>query len=121
MQIAPILALALVRIMSPASDAGEPITESRMPAAESRGPAVESRMSKIESCLSSREMREEIAGHRVVQPLVALKAAGFGEKIRAQLCKTEKGLVYLITALGRDGHVSRIFVDASSGLRLDER
>jgi hypothetical protein len=100
MQIAPILALALVKIVSPAAEAGAP---------------------KVEACLSPHEMREAVAEHRAVQPLIALRAAGLGEKIRAQLCKTEKGgLVYLITALARDGHVSRIFVDASSGLRLED-
>lgn len=120
MQIAAILALAL-GIINPASESNEPISESRAPAVESRLPAAESRASKIESCLSPHEMREAIAEHRAVQPLVALRAAGVGEKIRAQLCKTQRGnLVYLITALTRDGHVSRIFVDASSGLRLEE-
>jgi hypothetical protein len=100
MQLAPILALALVKIVSPAAD-----------------PAP-----KIEACLSAHEMREAVAEHRAVQPLVALRAAGVDEKIRAQLCKTEKdGLVYLITALAHDGHVSRIFVDASTGLRLGAR
>jgi hypothetical protein len=56
-----------------------------------------------------------------VQPIVAFRAAGTGEKIRAKLCKTETGLVYLITALGHDGHVSRVFVDAVSGLRVGAR
>lgn len=101
MQIAPILALALVKIVSPAAEPAAP---------------------KIEACLSQHEMREAVAEHRAVQPLVALRAAGVDEKIRAQLCKTEKdGLVYLITALAHNGHVSRIFVDASSGVRLGAR
>jgi hypothetical protein len=92
-----------------------------MPAVESRAPPAEPREPKIETCLSPHEMREAIAEHRAVQPLVALRAAGIGEKIRAQLCRTPRGtLVYLITALARDGHVSRILVDASSGLRLEE-
>jgi hypothetical protein len=100
MQIYPILFLATVTIVRPAAD---PMTP------------------KIESCLNKREMREAIEERRAVQPLVALKAAGAGEKIRAELCKSESGLVYLITALGRDGHVSRIFVDALSGLRVEPR
>jgi hypothetical protein len=100
MQFLPITAMTLLTLAAPALDPPAP---------------------KIEACLSPREMREAIAEHRVVQPLVALKAAGVDEKIRAQLCKTESGLVYLITAIGRDGHVSRIFVDASSGLRIGTR
>ena len=67
-------------------------------------PAAETGAPKIEACLSDRDMREEIEEHRVVQPIVAFRAAGTGEKIRAKLCKTETGLVYLITALGHDGH-----------------
>jgi hypothetical protein len=76
---------------------------------------------KVEACLSTHEMREAIEEHRAVEPLIALRAAGAGEKIRAQLCKTDTGLFYLITALGRDGRVSRIFVDALSGLRVGAR
>jgi hypothetical protein len=100
MQIAPLLTLTLLSVVNPAAEPAAP---------------------KVEACLSTREMREAIEAHRVVQPLVALRAAGGGEKIRAQLCKTETGLVYLITALGRDGHVSRIFIDAVSGLRVGTR
>jgi hypothetical protein len=101
MQLAPILAFALVNIVHPAAESSAP---------------------KIAACLTPHEMREAIEEHRAVQPLIALRAAGVDEKIRAQLCKTEKdGLVYLITALAHDGHVSRIFVDASSGLRLGAR
>jgi hypothetical protein len=84
-------------------------------------PVSESVAPKIEACLSSREMSEAIAEHRAVQPLVALRAAGVEEKIRAQLCRTETGLVYLITVIGLHGHVSRIYVDASSGLRIGAR
>jgi hypothetical protein len=97
MRIIPILAASLINVVHPASEQIAP---------------------KVEACLTPREMREAIADHRAVQPLVALRAAGVEEKIRAQLCKTEAGLVYLITALGRDGHVSRIYVDASSGTRI---
>ena len=96
MRIIPILAASLINVVHPASE----------------------QTPKVEACLTPREMREAIADHRAVQPLVALRAAGVEEKIRAQLSKTEAGLVYLITALGRDGHVSRIYVDASSGTRL---
>jgi hypothetical protein len=100
MHIVPILAATLINVVHPAT---EPIAP------------------KIEACLSPHEMREAVAEHRVVQPLVALRAAGVEETVRAQLCKTEAGLVYLITVIGQHGHVSRIFVDASSGARLGAR
>lgn len=100
MPIIPILAMTTLSVVRPAAETAAP---------------------KIEACLSDRDMREEIEEHRVVQPIVAFRAAGTGEKIRAKLCKTETGLVYLITALGHDGHVSRVFVDAVSGLRVGAR
>lgn len=100
MPIFPILAVTALSVVRPAAEPATP---------------------KIEACLSDREMREEIEEHRVVQPIVAFRAAGTGEKIRAKLCKTETGLVYLITALGHDGHVSRVIVDAVSGLRVGAR
>jgi hypothetical protein len=84
-------------------------------------PAAEPSTLKIEGCLTPHEMREAVEEQRAVQPLVALKAAGAAEKVRAQLCKTESGLVYLITTLGPNGHVSRVFVDASSGQRVGAR
>ncbi|MBV8765246.1 MAG: hypothetical protein JOZ66_10055 [Hyphomicrobiales bacterium] len=84
-------------------------------------PAAEPGVPKIEACLSDREMREEIESHHVVQPIVAFRAAGTGEKIREKLCKTDTGLVYLITALGHDGHVSRVIIDAVSGVRVGAR
>ena len=100
MPIIPILAMTTLSVVRPAAETGAP---------------------KIEACLSDRDMREEIEEHHVVQPIVAFRAAGTGEKIRAKLCKTETGLVYLITALGHDGQVSRVIVDAVSGLRVGAR
>ncbi|SDR56360.1 hypothetical protein SAMN05444161_6179 [Rhizobiales bacterium GAS191] len=84
-------------------------------------PVAEPSMPKVEACLTAHEKREAIEERRAVQPLVALKAAGAGEKIRADLCKTEGGLVYLITTLGPNGHVSRVIVDAMSGQRMGAR
>jgi hypothetical protein len=100
MHIVPIIAVALINVVHPAA---EPVAP------------------KVEACLSQHEMREAVAERRVVQPLVALRAAGVEETVRAQLCRTEVGLVYLITVIGQHGHVSRVFVDASSGARLGAR
>jgi uncharacterized membrane protein YkoI len=75
------------------------------------------------SCLSESEIREEVAAKRVIAQVAALRAAraaGGGEVVRARLCRGEKGLVYAITSLKRDGKVLRIEVDAVTG-RLVER
>jgi uncharacterized membrane protein YkoI len=75
------------------------------------------------ACLSEAEIREEVAAKRVVSQVAALRAAraaGGGEAVRARLCRGEKGLVYAITSLKRDGKVLRIDVDAATG-RIVER
>lgn len=74
-------------------------------------------------CLSQSEIREEVAARRVISQVAALRAAraaGGGDAVRARLCRGEKGLVYVITSLKRDGRVLRIDVDAVTG-RLVER
>ena len=100
MQTFPILALTALSVVRPVAEPGTP---------------------KVEACLSRHECARPWRSIAPCSSLIALRAAGAGEKIRAQLCKTETGLVYLITALGRDGHVSRVFVDALSGLRVGAR
>jgi uncharacterized membrane protein YkoI len=75
------------------------------------------------ACLSEAEIREEVAAKRVIAQVAALRAAraaGGGEAVRARLCRGEKGLVYAITSLKRDGKVLRIDVDAVTG-RIVER
>ncbi|MFO1149269.1 MAG: hypothetical protein U1E62_12920 [Alsobacter sp.] len=75
------------------------------------------------ACLSEAEIREEVAAKRVIAQVAALRAAraaGGGEAVRARLCNGEKGLVYVITSLKRDGKVLRIDVDAATG-RIVER
>jgi hypothetical protein len=84
-------------------------------------PAAEPTTPKLEGCLTPHEQREAIEDRRAVQPIVALRAAGAGEKVRALLCKSEAGLVYMITTLGPNGHVSRVIVDAMSGERVGAR
>jgi uncharacterized membrane protein YkoI len=41
--------------------------------------------------------------------------------VRARLCRQEKGLVYLLTMLTRDGKVTQTAVDATSGKVVDAR
>lgn len=72
-----------------------------------------------ESCLSDADMREAVAEKRVIAPLAAIRAAREqiprAEIQRASLCKHEQGLVYVLTALQRDGHFVQVTVDAQSG------
>ena len=72
-----------------------------------------------ENCLSDGDLREAVAEKRVIPPLSAIRAAREvvprAEIQRATLCKREQGLVYLLTALKRDGHFVQVTVDAQSG------
>ena len=48
-------------------------------------------------------------------PAAAPPPADKGEVVGAKLCQRPQGLVYLLTLLARDGKVTRVAVDASSG------
>lgn len=75
-----------------------------------------------EGCLTQDEIREEVAQRRVVTQVTALRTARSqigGEAVRARLCRADGGLVYVITALKRDGKVIRVLVDALSGKLID--
>jgi uncharacterized membrane protein YkoI len=75
-----------------------------------------------DGCLTQDEIREEVAQRRVVTQVTALRVARShigGEAVRARLCRGENGLVYVITALKRDGKVIRVLVDAQSGKLVD--
>ncbi|HZP79667.1 MAG TPA: hypothetical protein VFB45_26270 [Pseudolabrys sp.] len=51
----------------------------------------------------------------------ALRGRAGRELVRARLCETPKGLVYMLTLLGRDGKVTRATVDAQSGTLVTGR
>lgn len=72
-----------------------------------------------ENCLSDADLREAVAEKRVIAPLMAIRAAREimprAEIQRASLCRHEQGLVYVLTALRRDGHFVQVTVDAQSG------
>lgn len=74
---------------------------------------------RVESCLSPADMREEVGERRVIEPIAAIRAARTviprAEIQRASLCKHEDGLVYMLTALRRDGHFVHVIVDARTG------
>ena len=76
-------------------------------------------MNRGDNCLSPADLREAVAEKRVVPPIAAIRAARQiiprAEIQRASLCRHETGLVYLLTALRRDGQFMHVMVDAQSG------
>src|SRR5215207_6584730 len=67
-------------------------------------------------CLSKEQQRAAIASGKAVQLAVALKAVKRrGDVVRACLREGSNGLVYMLTVLARDGKVTRVTIDATSG------
>ena len=80
------------------------------------------------SCLSRAEQRAALSSGQTVTLAVAIRSArgsvrgrGSREVVRARLCHQDKGLVYLLTMLTRDGKVTHTAVDATSGKVVDIR
>jgi uncharacterized membrane protein YkoI len=71
------------------------------------------------SCLNPGEMRETVAERRVVAPAMAVVTARGAvpgaEIVRANLCRAEDHLLYVIMALRRDGRFVYVTIDAASG------
>ena len=74
------------------------------------------------NCLGKAEQRAALSNGQTVTLAVAIRSArgsvrghGSREVVRARLCRQEKGLVYLLTMLTRDGKVTHTAVDATSG------
>ena len=70
------------------------------------------------ACLDQKERRAEIESGRVVRLDAALRAARSkmsGTLVRVRLCRSNDGLVYVLTVLARDGKVARLTVDAVKG------
>ncbi len=74
------------------------------------------------ACLSKSEQRAAISSGQAVTLAQAIRSArgtvrghGAREVVNAKLCREEKGLVYLLTVLSRDGKVTHMTVDATSG------
>jgi uncharacterized membrane protein YkoI len=76
------------------------------------------------ACLTPEQRRAAIAAHKAV-PLTravrTVKTRIGGEVVNARLCEREKGLVYVLTVLARDGKVTQAMVDAADGHWLDGR
>ena len=78
------------------------------------------------ACLSKSEQRAAISTGQAVTLAQAIRSArgsvrgsGSREVVNAKLCREEKGLVYLLTVLSRDGKVTHMTVDATSGKVVD--
>lgn len=73
-------------------------------------------------CLSPDERRAVSAANKAVplgRAMRLVKAKTGGEVLKAQLCQQEKGLVYVLTVLARDGKVTEARVDAADGRWLE--
>ena len=79
---------------------------------------------KAGACLSKEERRAAMAGGqltKVATVIRTVKGRSNREVIQVRLCRSPKGLVYMLTLLGRDGKVTRATVDATSGLVVGAR
>jgi hypothetical protein len=74
------------------------------------------------NCLSREQRRAALASGKVVPLSAAIRAAKVrrADVVRARLCESPKGLVYLLTLLARDGKVTLATVDAASGKPADD-
>ncbi len=76
-------------------------------------------------CLDPEQRRAAIAGHQAIPLTKAIRAVRahhvVGDIVNARLCEQGKGLVYVLTVLGRDGKVMRASVDGASGAFLRAR
>jgi hypothetical protein len=89
------------------------------------GPAVAADQPRA-VCLNKDAQRAAVANHEAVplaQAIVTVRAAPNrrAEVVRARLCKSDKGLVYVLTLLARNGKVTRVTIDAANGAVISGR
>lgn len=82
-------------------------------------------MAESRHCLTQEQRRAALASHKAMRAgraiAIAKKRYG-GDVVRARLCEGEHGaLRYVLTVLARDGKVTRVAVDATSGKLLSAR
>ena len=85
---------------------------------------LDARASEALQCLSPQERRDAVAGKQAVplaRAVSAVRRSVPGDVVRAQLCRNDKGLVYMLTVLSRNGKVTRATLDATSARLLDRR
>lgn len=111
--LAMLLAASAVAIVATGA-VGTLAEEKEAPAETSTRP-----VGRIDGCLSPADMREAVAEKHVIAPIAAIRAARQiyprAEIQRASLCKHQAVLVYVLTALRRDGQFVQVMVDAQSG------
>jgi uncharacterized membrane protein YkoI len=69
-------------------------------------------------CLDQKERRAESETGHLVRLDAAMRVARNrmpGTVVRARLCRSEDGLVYVLTVLAHDGKVARLTIDAVKG------
>lgn len=73
----------------------------------------------LQDCIPQHEMQEVVAAHKVVAPVAALNVARQqvpnADVVRANLCRSDNALVYVIVALRKDGRVVQVMIDGPSG------
>ena len=73
----------------------------------------------LQDCVASRDMPEVVASSGVVAPAAAVMTARRqvpnADVVRANLCRSGSGLVYVIMALRKDGRVVQVMIDGPSG------
>ena len=73
----------------------------------------------LQDCVPSRDMPDVVASSGVVAPAAAVMTARRqvpnADVVRANLCRSGSGLVYVIMALRKDGRVVQVMIDGPSG------
>ena len=82
-------------------------------AAHAQGAAV------LRNCLAPGEMREVVVTNALVPPASAVitvqRQMPHADVVRANLCRSDNMLVYVIMALGKDGRLIEVMIDAPTG------
>ena len=73
----------------------------------------------LRNCLAPREMQEIVSSNGVIAPanavMTAQRQVPNADVVRANLCRSDNALVYVIMALRKDGRVVQVMIDAPSG------
>jgi hypothetical protein len=75
-------------------------------------------------CLSRNEQIAAVAGGHAIalgRTIRSLRLPAGTDVVNARLCREPGGLVYVLTALARDGKVTRVTVDARTGALIGRR
>lgn len=81
-------------------------------------------VARAQSCLTTAEQRQAISGGQAVPLAHAtrnLRPEHRGEVVNARLCRTDRGLAYVLTVVDRHGKVMRARFDAANGQLIQVR